>query len=247
MNSKPTKTDSIFYGDSAEQHLSLTGPAEPASPRGGIVALIHGGYWRSTLSAALMEPLAESLVRNGWMVANIEYRRGAEGRWPAPLDDCREALAFVGKIRRDREIPGPLISIGHSVGGQLALLTANAVDAVVALAPVTDVERTYNEGLGEDAASEYFESPPAKAPEIYNEASPIRQLPIDGPVLLIHGINDARVPIEHSRAYLGAAQATGSAVQLFEHEGLGHREAIDSTAVHWAGMLAWMNALAAAQ
>lgn len=240
MNSRTTQTRLLAYGPAPDQALTFSQPTNPDSVR-GLAVLIHGGYWRSALSAALMEPLEQSLLANGWMVANIEYRRGSGGRWPAPVDDCRQALALAGTLHRELAATGPMIGIGHSVGGQLALLNADMVDAVVALAPVTDVDRTYHEGLGENAASEYFESTPADSPVIYNEASAIRQLPVEVPVLLVHGVNDIRVPVEHSREYLAAAYATGSAVRLLEYEDLGHRVAIDPAGVHWHDVLAWLN------
>ncbi|GAA1497455.1 alpha/beta hydrolase [Paeniglutamicibacter kerguelensis] len=244
MNGHTLNPESLFYGTDEAQHLSLSWPANVASPR-GVVALIHGGYWRSSLYASLMEPLAASLLENGWAVANIEYRRGASGPWPAPLEDCRQALSLVEAVVRERRLQGPAISIGHSVGGQLALLTAGLADAVVALAPVTDAERTYNEALGENAAREYFGTSPAETPGIYRQASAVRQLPIHTPTLLIHGANDSRVPIGHSRDYVHAAQAAGSPVFLREYKELSHLEDIDPLAAHWPDVLAWIAGVSA--
>ena len=239
MNGRTLKSATLPYGTDDAQHLTLSWPADVASPR-GIVALIHGGYWRSNLYASLMDPLAASLLENGWAVANIEYRRGASGPWPAPLEDCRQALGLVETVRRESSIHGPTISIGHSVGGQLAILSADLADAVVALAPVTDAERTYNEALGENAAHEYFGISPAESPGIYRQASAVRQLPIRTPTLLIHGANDSRVPIGHSLDYLHAAQAAGSPVVLREYEELSHLEDIDPLAPHWPDVLTWI-------
>lgn len=239
MNGRTLKSETLSYGTDESQNLALSWPADVASPR-GIVALIHGGYWRSNLHASLMEPLAASLLENGWAVANIEYRRGASGPWPAPLEDCRQALSVVQAVGRERRIQGPVITVGHSVGGQLAILTANLADAVVALAPVTDAERTYAEALGENAAHEYFGTSPAETPGIYRQASAVRQLPIRTPTLLIHGANDSRVPIGHSLDYTRAAQAAGSPVFLREYEELGHLEDIDPLAPHWPDVLTWI-------
>lgn len=242
MIGRTLKSESVFYGNDEAQHISLSWPADSASPH-GIVALIHGGYWRSNLFASLMEPLAASLLDNGWAVANIEYRRGASGPWPAPLEDCSKALIEIATVGRERSVQGPVISIGHSVGGQLALLSADLADGVVALAPVTDAERTYNEALGENAAREYFIFSPAEGPGIYQQASALRRLPIHTPTLLIHGADDARVPIGHSRDYVRAAQAAGSPVLLREYKELSHMEDIDPTADHWPDVLSWLTAI----
>lgn len=230
----------LRYGTDEAQQLTVSWPANDSLPR-GIAALIHGGYWRSTLHASLMEPLAASLLENGWAVANIEYRRGAAGPWPMPLEDCRRALSLVAALKGEHDVHGPTVSIGHSVGGQLALLTADLADAVVALAPVTDAERTYNEALGENAAQEYFGRSPAQAPSTYRQASAVRQLPVHAPVLLVHGANDSRVPIGHSRDYLHAALQTGSPVTMREYTKLSHLEDIDPLAAHWPDVLAWIS------
>ncbi|MFF5793326.1 alpha/beta fold hydrolase [Paeniglutamicibacter sp. NPDC012692] len=244
MKGRTLKSESRFYGTDEAQHLTLSWPENAASPR-GIVALIHGGYWRSNLYASLMDPLASSLLENGWAVANIEYRRGASGPWPAPLEDCRQALSVVQAVGRERRIQGPVITVGHSVGGQLAILAADLADAVVALAPVTDVVRTYHEALGENAAQEYFGTSPAETPGIYQQASALRQLPIHTPTLLIHGDNDSRVPVQQSLDYLSAAQAAGSPVFLREYNELSHLEDIDPSAAHWPDVLSWIAGVSA--
>ncbi|MGB9033077.1 MAG: alpha/beta fold hydrolase [Paeniglutamicibacter sp.] len=229
------------YGLDAAQHVSIEWPAPGITPR-GITALIHGGYWRSHLHASLMDPLAASLRENGWVTANVEYRRGTTGPWPAPLDDVRTALALVSELKQAERIGGPLVAVGHSVGGQLALLTAPLVDAVVALAPVTDVERTYRERLGDDAAAEYFGVSPEDAPEAYRAASPMRQPLGNTQILVLHGINDDRVPLSHSRDFVAAANRQAARVSLVEYSHLGHLEAIDPLADHWPNALSWMSA-----
>ena len=239
MTSTAELSGILSYGPDEDQHLVLSRPAPGTEPR-GIAALIHGGYWRSHLSASLMEPLAASLRAEGWITANIEYRRGSTGAWPAPLRDATEALVRVGAFKRAEGIGGPLVTVGHSVGGQLALLTARLADGVVALAPVTDVERTHAEDLGDGAAAEYFGVSPAQAPETYREASPVQQPLGATPTLLLHGMDDDRVPISHSEAFAAAARSQGAPVQLRDFTALSHLEAIDPSAVHWAEALSWM-------
>ncbi|WP_411734733.1 alpha/beta hydrolase family protein [Paeniglutamicibacter sp.] len=239
MTSTAPPAGILSYGPDEAQHLALSWPAPGTVPR-GIAALVHGGYWRSHLFASLMEPLAASLRAEGWITANIEYRRGATGRWPAPLEDTAEALGRINSLRQTEGIGGPLLTVGHSVGGQLALLTARLCDGVVALAPVTDVERTHCENLGDNAAAEYFGASPAQAPDTYRTASPVQQALGTTPMLILHGINDDRVPIAHSRAFLAAAGSQSSPVELREFTALSHLEAIDPLAVHWAEALSWM-------
>lgn len=242
MLSPTPSTQELSYGTDEAQHLFLTWPDTGLRPR-GIVALIHGGYWRSRFDASLMDALAFSLRVNGWITANFEYRRGRSNPWPAPLDDIREAMALLAESRRVGRVGGPLICIGHSVGGQLALLTSELADGVVALAPATDVERTYREDLGDKAALEYFGTSPDLAPEIYRDASPIQQPLGSTPLLILHGINDDRVPITHSRDFMVSANSQSAPAELIEYESLSHLDAIDPKADHWSKVLSWIAAI----
>ena len=155
---------------------------------------------------------------------------------------CARPWHCLPAYQRTERIGGPLLTVGHSVGGQLALLAAAPADGIVALAPVTDVEATYLERLGDNAAAEYFGSSPDQAPDTYREASPLHQSTGSTPVLIAHGANDDRVPVAHSRAFTEAARRNGSAVELLEYGSLGHLEAIDPSAGHWPDVLSWMAA-----
>lgn len=230
------------YGPDPEQVIFRLPPSAGTDVR-GVAFLVHGGYWRAKLNASLMEALALDLSAAGWAVVNIEYRRGGcGGGWPTTLEDVRAAVIAVQTSGWSEGYPGPRILIGHSVGGQLALLSGDLVDGVVALAPVTDVVRTYVEGLGEGAALEFFRVTPQEQPETYRMASPVAVVPPKAPVLVVHGKDDVRVPISHSYDYLRAALLADARVELQEFSELDHLQAINPKAVHWAGVLSWMEA-----
>lgn len=212
----------------------------------GTAILVHGGYWREQYTADLMTPIAEDLARRGWATVNVEYRRGPQAVWPTPLEDVRSACTAAHSWAQARGVAGPLIGIGHSVGGQLALLAGAPLGGVVALAPVTDVLSTFAQDLGEGAALEYFGATPTQAPSRYVEASPISQLPIGRPTLLVHGADDSRVPVQHTLSYLEASLESGDSVSAEILDQLGHLDAIDPGAEHWASVVAWMDRLAKA-
>lgn len=226
------------YGDLPDQVVDLT---EPAGPVRGVAVLVHGGYWRARFTRELMEPLAADLARRGWVVANVEYRRvGTGGGWPQTLDDVRAALDRLARLRRERGWPGRLVSVGHSVGGQLVLLAAGPVDAVVALAPVTDLVRTRAERLGEDAVRELLPEPPEERPEPYAEGSPIARLPVGRPLLVVQGDADTRVPPEHTADYVTRARAAGDLVDELLLPGVDHLALIDPGQPHWPAVVDWM-------
>lgn len=234
----------LRYGNHADQWVECWDPAGEgdAGQRAGrgLVLLIHGGYWQAPYTLDLMRPIAGDLAARGWAVANIEYRRDAEGRWPVPEEDVRAAIAAVAASGWAHRHIGPRIALGHSVGGQLALLTAEAADAIVALAPVTDVARVWREGLGQDAARRYFGASPEEAPEAYAAASPRARLPLGRPALVVQGDADDRVPLDHSRVYAAAAEAAGDSVRLAVYEGTDHFVVIDPAWEHWGDVVEWM-------
>jgi len=229
MPAMPTRH---HYGPHLDQFLDVYAP--PGLARGTLV-LIHGGYWREQFSAALMRPLVPDFLAAGWQVVNMEYRRGAHG-WPATREDLALALAAA----RGLHTRGKMALIGHSVGGQLALLAATAEEQVVALAPVTDLARSYHERLGEDAVQEYVKASPDEAPGLYCEASPLVQVPPAGELLLIHGQDDERVPIAHTRDYLRALKAAGGKAVLWDIPSLPHRRMIAPDAGIWPQVRAWL-------
>ncbi|WP_417221272.1 alpha/beta hydrolase family protein [Arthrobacter sp.] len=231
-------TDVLPYGRHPDQHLRLVRAAAGAR---GTAVLVHGGYWRQAHTLALMEPLIQPLLDAGWNVANVEYRRGPDAVWPVPLDDVRSACRLLSAQVPD----GPLVAVGHSVGGELALLAGDPVHAVVALAPVTDAARTHAEHLGDGAAQEYFGTTPTQDPVRYAGASPIARLQAGRPTLVVHGADDTRVPVRHTLDYLVAAWDADVAVTALLPDRLGHLEVIDPTRGHWANVMGWLDGLAA--
>ncbi|MCG2623949.1 prolyl oligopeptidase family serine peptidase [Arthrobacter sp. I2-34] len=240
----PRPALTLQYGPHAPQTIECWDP-DPGQPCHGAAVLVHGGYWRARFDASLMEPLVRDLTAHGWAVANVEYRRGGNGGgWPATLEDVQAAVDAVAATPWRAGWSGPLLGIGHSVGGQLVLLAAGRLDAVVALAPVTDAARTWREGLGENAAAEFFGSSPGQDPATYEAASPVWQLPVGVPLLVVHGASDQRVPVEHSQDYLVAARGAGDQVDFYSPHELDHLAAIDPATPTWERVRHWLETTA---
>lgn len=143
----------LTYGDHPSQYLDILEPDEPAA---ALVHVIHGGFWREALSAELTAPIADDLCTDGFLVANIEYRRvGGAGGWPETFEDVKAAIAAVRQAKPDLVRS---FAVGHSAGGHLSLLAlaAGSADFAVALAPVSDVDRALREDLGDGAAAEFL-------------------------------------------------------------------------------------------
>jgi dipeptidyl aminopeptidase/acylaminoacyl peptidase len=83
---------------------------------------------------------------------------------------------------------------------------------------------------------------PNEVPERYALGDPLRRVPVQMPVLLVHGTLDATVSVKLSRRYADAARAAGGQVELVEIPGEAgrHRAHIDPRGDAWAIVTRWL-------
>ena len=207
----PTK--SISFGSEEDQVIDLFLP--PAGKK-TLIILIHGGYWRPEYDRKHLSPFAKALSENGWPVALIEYRR-IIGNPDAAISDVKSSIQLLAKDFRE------IILVGHSAGGHLALVTAPEfnVKAVIAMAPLSDLQRCEELDLDEGAVSDFLGTPARMREDI----DPMKLPALEIPTLLIHGALDIRVPISFSREYV--SKKANKYKRLLEFEDIGHFELID--------------------
>jgi len=250
------------YGPDRSQRAELHLPGR----RGGsarsaslpVMILIHGGSWRKRYGKIVMRALAGDLVRRGWAVWNIEYRRvGNGGGWPATFADVAAAIDHLDGL--DAQLDLSRVSmLGHSAGGHLALWAAGranlpggapgAIDGeprvrfqrVISQAGVCDLVGAYREL--DSAVGALMGGTPEELPERYSVANPLSNVPLDVPVLLVHGVLDETVSVKRSRDYALAALAAGGQVELVEIDGQAgrHRAHIDPREPAWAVVTRWL-------
>ena len=252
-----TRGRTYRYGPHRSQRADLHLPA-----RGGpypVMVLIHGGSWRRRYGRIVMRALAGDLVRRGWAVWNIEYRRlGEGGGWPATFADVAAAIDHLVQLRVPLERSRTSV-LGHSAGGQLALWAAGRarlpaagaqalggaprtpIERVISLAGVCDLAGAYRASPG-GAVGALMGGSPEQLPQRYALADPRAQVPLEVPVLLVHGAIDATVSVRRSRDYASAARAAGGAVELVEIEGPAgaHRAHVDPRGAPWAAVTRWL-------
>ncbi len=201
-------------------------------PQGPVLALfIHGGFWRARYDAGEIAALARACARDApepW-VWNIEYPRVGMpgGGWPGTAVAVSDAVGAAVAVADGR----PVVVVGHSAGGHLALWSAgeHPLALAVSLAGVCDLRGGVD--LGDGAVRALAGSDPDDA--FFAAASPLERLPTGVPTLLIHGDGDDNVPVGQSRTYAEAARAAGDACQLRELPGADHFEVVDPGGRAW--------------
>jgi acetyl esterase/lipase len=228
-----TLTDVAYCAaDTSSQKMDVYFPAS-GGPWPALL-YVHGGSWmRGDKSEALM--FANGMTSQGYLVVSINYRLYPPATFPAMIQDVKCAVRSLRAHANEYHLdPDQIGAMGVSAGGHLVSLlgTSDATDgwdvgeyldqssrvqAVVAMAPVTDLSRNFPNadietmkqvGFGEDNVA---------------EASPITHVTADDPpFLLIHGDQDAVVPYEQSQLMYDRLVQINVPAQLVIVKNAGH-------------------------
>ena len=169
-----------------------------------LVVLVHGGCWLNAFDIKHTHALSTALMRAGYAVWSIEYRRTGDrgGAWPGSYNDIKLAISSLDKLG---EYPVDLDKVaiaGHSAGGHLALLAGSDklydFDAVIGLAAITDIV-TYAAGDNscQIATPQFMGGSSTQFPDRYAAANPAVKKPHPATVL-IHGSLDSIVDSAHA-------------------------------------------------
>jgi len=218
----------------------VSGPLRPA------IVVVHGGGWFVGDKWSLAT-YSRQLAETGCCVLNINYRLAPYSKFPAQVDDVREAILFlVDHADQYRIDPARIGLFGYSAGGHLSALVGVMSDetpevqasssdwslddprwsrmpkvaAVCAGGPPCDLRVV---PIDSEALSFFLTGTRRQFPAIYTAASPTAHASAgDPPTHLIHGEKDMIVPVQSSESFAEALKNAGAAAALTVVENQGH-------------------------
>jgi acetyl esterase/lipase len=243
-----TRIKDIAYAEEQGIVLRLDVYHHQDKPAGcPVLFQIHGGGWTEKMGSKNEQarPLLNHMAARGWVCVSVDYRLSPTATFPAHIVDCKRALAWVKEhIAGYGGNPDFVVATGGSAGGHLsALLALSANDpqyqpgfeqadtSVRGCVPFYGVyDFTNHLGLKPnqvilDALESYImKAPYSEAPELYEQASPIRRAHAGAPpFLVIHGDKDSLCPVAEARAFAQKlAEASAQPVAYAEIPGAQH-------------------------
>lgn len=245
---RPEESASIRYGEAAMQRVDLFLPEGPGPHP--TVLMVHGGCWQTDIAdRRIMNWTADDLRKRGIAVWNIDYR-GVDrdgGGYPGTfLDTAAAADALRANAARYNLDISPLVAVGHSAGGHLALWLAArpklpadsplrtgspiAIDTVVSLGGLPDLEeaaRPPGSGCGTAVIGKLTGGR-------FADTSVPRLGPFGVTQVLINGRQDRIIPLAYAEGYAAPMRAKGEDVKVRVIDNTGHVELIAPETAAWA-------------
>lgn len=227
----------------------------------GVLFMVSGGWYSGWTAPEQALPFYAPLTSKGYTVFAV--RHGSSPRYGIPdaVSDVRRAVRYIRLHAGDFCIDPDRIGVyGMSAGGHLSLMLGTASDegeadakdpllrvsdrvqAVVAYVAPTDLTIMVHEAPDHLPAYEKF---PALALDLENAKtySPLFAVSSDDPpTLLLAGVKDDLVPIDHSRKIRDAFEHEHVATQLIEYENAGHGFPPEDMQKALAEMVKWFDA-----
>jgi acetyl esterase/lipase len=211
-------------------YVPLSGPIMTGRP---LIIWVHGGAWSKGDKGRSPMPM---LTHFGYVGASINYRLSDRAKFPAQLQDCEQALAWLRKHSREYGINPKKIGVwGHSAGGHLAALMglsnvgrkpgeSGSVQAVCDWSGPSDLltfasqcqpscELEPNSPTGPIA--QLLGGLPKDLPDTAKAASPVYWVKAGAPpFLIVHGTDDDLVPVGQAKELYEKLQQVGAPVDI---------------------------------
>jgi arylformamidase len=132
-------TDIPYRADDYWQKLDIFMPDNAGAALLPVFCFFHGGGWY-TGHKEWVSFMAPSILAAPAIFVTPSYRHAPAAQFPAQLDDCADAIAWIyHNVARYGGDPGRIHLGGHSAGAHLAALTTLRRDALVARGLPPDV------------------------------------------------------------------------------------------------------------
>lgn len=217
----------VPYGADEWQRLDIYLPGQAGASGLPVLLFLHGGSWTHG-HKEWMGFMAPSFTDLPAIFVSVGYRLVPQVRFPAPLDDTIDALAWVhANIGRHGGDPDRIFLGGHSAGGHLAALASLHRDKLAAARLAPDVVKgcfpvsaTYNFAQGE---LEAHDNHLLQVPEQAAEASPINFVAASRvPFLIAWGDADFPQVLRTSPDMVSALERSGAETEQLVLPGYDH-------------------------
>lgn len=217
-----------------------------------LVVWIHGGAWMRGSKEAFIQKnnrLVNTLLKEGYIIASINYRLSGEATFPKPVQDCNDAINYLWKHSKDYGFnKHKIVLMGRSAGGHLAALVAASnthnvsdfftkpsrpkfkVKALVDFFGPSDLT-TLKVNKARDPkrspTARFLGDVPTNKPELAKKASPVTYInKHTPPTILLHGLNDRKVQSDQSKDFKERLDAVNVINELYIVENAKHGDRI---------------------
>lgn len=199
-----------------------------------LIIYVHGGSWKWGSKNDFPKILINTLASKGYGVVSLNYRllRDGRNRFPAQIEDLKNAMAFLTAKASAYGYNGNAFALlGVSAGAHLSLLytykhdTQKQIRTVIDIVGPTDLtDKTFRENPnGGDIINQFLGDSNPKA-SIAVEASPVYHLnkSTGVPTILFHGESDELVHVGQAKDLYKKLQSLGIQSQLELYPGETH-------------------------
>jgi acetyl esterase/lipase len=245
QSAEPRVIRDLIYAEPAAVPLALDLYLPTNERRPALVVYLHGGAW----SAGSKAQVPGFLVERGFAVASLDFRSTNVAPFPANVHDIKAAIRYLRANASTYGIRSERIALmGASSGGHLAALVgvtagvaelegadgehleqSSAVQAIVSYFGASNLTTILAQStpagleVRVPALQRLLGGSPEERSELAQLASPVFHVDRnDPPLMLLHGDQDAQMPINQSHELVGAYRRAQLFVEFRVLHNVGH-------------------------